>query len=477
MANTYNIFERYGTVTPELTGSLWYGTCRYDLSPAIYQSTTNTIYSANATADYSTFSTTGITGFFDSQNYMYGVGSARYILDGSSPTPLVKMPSSSYYNTGVDSYKTGSVRVWSEHALTMRLDMQMYDGGGSTIGGTDSTTVTLTANQWNTIQVTSSVNAVSYILTLNVTNFNSGTDTGKIFYLDQVSVENLRYATAFNNGATRNSGQVKYTIPKTGPDYTALIWTKIGPQCSSAAGGTHPFFTLYNTSTSYATLNYQEGSTKLQAFKDDTDPNTDIQINAVNYNPGDVVFGALVNDGLTLTMYVGKMGDTSLQTTNSATEFDTFEYIFLGQDPANSRWANSTFEQFLLYNRALTQAELLSIFQSATPLDYISDKRIIFAAATPSTIASFNAFGVAGVGSYRNRDFTVSLDLISALNSNTAYGPTGSSSHMFYGSDVKKLQANSIVSTGSNLSTSTLYKVDNISDIPNLGPVAFASRV
>jgi hypothetical protein len=359
----------------------------------------------------------------------------------------------------------------------MRLDMQMYDGGGSTIGGTDSTSVTIVPNEWNTIQVTSSVNAVSYILTLNVTNFNSGTDTGKIFYLDQVSVENLRYATAFNNGATRNSGQVKYTIPKTGPDYTALIWTKIGPQCSSAAGGTHPFFTLYNTSTSYATLNYQEGSTKLQAFKDDTDPNTDIQINAVNYNPGDVVFGALVNDGLTLTMYVGKMGDPSLQTTNSATEFDTFEYIFLGQDPTNSRWANSTFEQFLLYNRALTQAELLSIFQSATPLDYTSDKRIIFAAATPSTIASFNAFGVAGVGSYRNRDFTVSLDLISALNSNTVYGPTGNSSHMFYGSDVKKLQANSIVSTGSNLSTSTLYKVDNISDIPNLGPVAFASRV
>ena len=477
MANTYNIFERYGTVVPDLLGSNAYGNCRYNLSPAIYQATTNTVYSSIATADYSTFSTTGITGFFDAQNYMYGVGSARYILDGSSPTPLVKIPGSSYYNTSVDSYKTGSVRVWSEHALTMRLDMQIYDGSGNTVGGTESTSITLTPNQWNTIQVTSSVNSVGYIMTLNATNFNSGTDSGKIFYLDQVQVENLRYHTAFNNGASRNAGQVKYTIPKTAPDYTALMWTVIGPQCSAAAGGTHPFFTLYNSSTSYATLNYQEGSTKLQAFKDDTDPNTDIQINAVNYSPGDVVFGALVNDGLTLTMYVAKMGDVALQTTNSATEFDTFEYVYLGQDPANSRWANSTFEQFLLYNRALTQSEVLAIFNSATPLDYTSDKRIILAAATPSTIASYNAYGVAGIGSFRNEDITVSLDILPATSSNTTYGPTGNSSHIFYGTDVKKLQVNNVISTGSNLSVSTLYKVDNIIDVPNTGTIAFASRV
>jgi hypothetical protein len=477
MPSTYNVFERYGTVSPELTGNNYYGNCRYNLSPAIYQSTTNTIFNQSATADYSIFSTTGITGFFDAQTYMYGVGSARYMLDGSSPTPLVKMPSASYYNTGVDSYKTGSVRVWSEHALTMRLDMQIYDGSGNTVGGTESVSTTLTPNQWNTLQVTSSVNSVGYIMTLNATNFNSGTDTGKIFYVDQVQVENLRYHTIFHNSSSRSNGQIKYTIPKTGPDYTALMWTVIGPQCSAAAGGTHPFFTLYNSSTSYATLNYQEGSTKLQAFKDDTDPNTDIQINAVNYNPGDVVFGALVNDGLTLTMYVAKMGDVALQTTNSATEFDTFEYIYLGQDPSNSRWANSTFEQFLLYNRALTQSEVLAIFNSATPLDYTSDKRIIFAAATPSTLASYNALGVTGVGSFRNEDITVSLDLVSTLNSNTLYGPSGQSTSMFFGTDVKKLKVNDIISTGSNISTSTLYRVDNINDTPNLGSIAYASRI
>jgi len=39
MATTYNVFERYGTVNPELAGTHFYGNCRYNLSPAIYQGT------------------------------------------------------------------------------------------------------------------------------------------------------------------------------------------------------------------------------------------------------------------------------------------------------------------------------------------------------------------------------------------------------------------------------------------------------
>jgi hypothetical protein len=131
----------------------------------------------------------------------------------------------------------------------------------------------------------------------------------------------------------------------------------------------------------------------------------------------------------------------------------------------------------LLYNRALTQSEVLAIFNSATPLDYTSDKRIIFAAATPSTIGSYNALGVAGSGSFRNLDITVSLDLISATGSNLTYGPTDGATHMFYGSDVNKLQGNEIISTSSDLTAATLYNVLNISDIENIGRVAFANRV
>jgi hypothetical protein len=131
----------------------------------------------------------------------------------------------------------------------------------------------------------------------------------------------------------------------------------------------------------------------------------------------------------------------------------------------------------LVYNRALTQAEVLSIFQSATPLDYTSDKRIIFAAATPSTVGSYNALTVASSGSFRNLDITVSLDLVSATGSNLIYGPTEGATHMFYGSDVNKLQGNEIIATSSDLTSAVMYSVTNISDIENIGRVAFANRV
>ena len=339
------------------------------------------------------------------------------MIDGSNPSPNIRFPLSTEYNTTVSSYKTASVKVLSEHALQVRLDILMG-------GNTDSTSVTLTPNVWNSITVSSNTSGTSYLASLNILNINTTNDAGKIFYLDQVQVENLRFATAFNNQETRLNGTISYQLPKTGADYTALIWTKIGPQCSTQAQGTHPFFTLYNTSTDYVTLNYQEGATKVQLLKDDTDPNTDIQITSINYAPGDVVFGAIVHDGLSTTLYVAKQSDSVLQTASSATEFQTFEYVYLGSDPANSRWANSTVEQFLLYNKALTQAEVLAVFQSATPLDYTSDKRIIFTAATPSTIGTYNGQGVAGSGSYRYNDETVTLDVITATSSKTTYCPT-----------------------------------------------------
>lgn len=478
MPSTYYLYDRYGTVAPSLSGIQYFAKAKYDLAPVILQGTTNQVFSYDATSDYNTFGTTGCVAQLDYQRGTFGVAGVRYMLDGSSPTPNIKIPSSSYYDTGTNGYKTASLRVYSEYALSFRLDINLQDSGGNPVGSTDSTSVTVSPNTWTDIIVSSSGQGQRVLATLNVTSFNSSTDSGKVFYVDAAQIENLKYATPFNNSTTRTAGNISYTIPVMGPDYTALCWTVAGPQTSTFAGGDHPFFTLYNTSTNYATLNYQKGSTKVQAFKDDTDPNTDLQISGITgVNPGDILFGALVNDGLSMTVYFAKSTDASLQTVSGSTDFDTFSQIFLGRDPSNSRWANGPIEQFLLYNRALTQAEVLEVFQSATPLDYSSDKRIVFASGTPSTIATFNGLGVAGTGQYRTRDLTASLDIVSATGVNTTYSNIGNSTHIVYGADVDKLYFGSIISTGTNLQTSSIYKVDQVMNITNIGKTAYVTKL
>jgi hypothetical protein len=260
-------------------------------------------------------------------------------------------------------------------------------------------------------------------------------------------------------------------------DYTALCWTVAGPQVSSAAGGTHPFFTLYASNSSYATLNYQRGSTKLQAFKDDTDPNTDLQISSLTVEPGTLMFGAMVHSGTSLTAYFAKDGDASLQTVSGNTDFEFFETIYLGQDPVNSYWANGPIENFLLFNRALTQAEILAIFQDVNGMNLSEDKSIILAAATPALVGNLSAEAITAVGSYRNLGSTASLDIISATDLNSSAVPSETSTHVVFGSDVDKLNMTGVIATSTNLTTATIYKVDKIIDIPTAGRSAFVTKL
>jgi hypothetical protein len=477
MPSTYHLYDRYGKIAPTFTGETWLAKCKYSLAPIVSQATNNRVFAADATADYSTFNLTGIMGFYDAQNGTYGVGSARYMLDGTSLSPNIKFPSSTYYDTSVNTYKTGSVRVKSDHALELRLDMQLQDSGGTQVGGTDSTTVTLVAGKWNNIAVTSAVNGQKFLMTLNVLNFNATNDTGKIFFVDSVQVEDNRYQTPFVNAPLRSAGTLNYNIPKMTADYTALCWTVAGPQVSAAAGGAHPFFTLYASNTSYATLNYQRGSTKLQAFKDDTDPNTDLQISSLTINPGTVMFGALVHSGTTMTAYFAQNGDASLQTVSGNTDFEYFETVYLGQDPVNSYWANGPIENFLLFNRALTQSEILAIFQDANGMNFSEDKSIILAAATPALVGSFSAESITSTGSYRYLNSTASLDIIPCVNLNNSVIPSEASTHIVFGADVDKLNMTGVITTSTNLEVANIYRVDKIIDIPTAGRSAFVTKL
>ncbi len=477
MPSTYHLYEGFGEISPTESGTNLFSKCKYNVVPTIQEATTNRVYSYDSTADYLTFALTGMVGYYDSTFGMRGVGSARYILDGSSPTPVVKYPSSSYYNTDTDSYKTGSLYVYSEHALQVRLDLQLQDNGGSSVGSTySSSVVTLVPNTWTRLEVTSGVNSFRFLMTLNIINFSSGSDTGKTFYVDSVQLEDKRYATSFHNSASRIASQIDFTLPKQGPDYTVVAWAKIGNHATSAASGTAPFFTLYNGSTDYATVQYTESVTKIQVFKDDTDPNTDFSTTALDCDPGDLVFVALVNDGLNLTVYTGKDGG-SLLTASQATDFGVFDTIMIGRNPSGN-YMNGPVEQVLMYKRALTQQQVQDIFASATPLDYTSSTNIEFAYGTPSTLGTSKALAYSGSGKYRYKNTTVSLDIvpISSASSNSEY--TGSNAtHIVHGSDCTKLDLYGFISTGTDLTQATMYTINSIWEVTNAGRAAFVYKI
>lgn len=479
MPATYNLFERYGFISPSESGVTLYAPVKNGIGLVVSQGTTNQIYSYDATADYQTFSTTGVVGYYDAFFGTTGVGCPRYTIDGTNPSPTIKFPSADYFQTGADTYKTGQLAIWSEYPLQFRLDMQLRNNSDTQVGGVDSSSVvTITPYQWNHISVTTASNSTKVLMTLNVMN-TSSQDYGKKFWIDDIQVENFRYKTFPYNDVTRNNGAIIYDVPNYGADYTVTGWTKIGPQCTTAAGGNHSFFTLYKTNSSYATMKYQEGSTRVNAFKDDTDPNTDFNISNIDYAPGDLVFFALVHSANTLTAYIGKQG-TSLSTATSNTDWEGFDKIYLGSDPINGHYANSPIEQFLFWDEALTQTELETIFGSSTAYDFTTDKRIILSAATPSTAGTSRALSITSNGFYRNLDRTASLDILplsgvaGAISSTTGFS---SATHIFYGTDAEKLFLNGIVSTGTNLTTATLYRVLGLRNTFGDGEVAYAVKL
>jgi hypothetical protein len=479
MPTTYNLFERYGFISPSETGNTLYAPVKNGLGIAVSQGTTNRIYSYDATSDYQTFTTTGLIGFYDAFFGTTGVGCPRYTIDGTSPSPTIKFPSSDYFQSGADTYKTAQLAIWSEYALQFRLDMQLQNDSSTQVGGVDSSSViTITPNRWNHISITTSSNSTKFLMTLNVMNTSSA-DYGKRFWIDDIQVENLRFKTSPYNDVTRADGSCVYDVPNFGADYTVTGWTVIGPQCTAAAGGTHSFFTLYKTSSSYATMRYQEGATKINAFKNDTDPDTEVNINTIDFTPGDLVFFAMVHSASTLTAYIGKSGG-ALSTATANTEWEGFDKIYLGSDPVNSNYANSPIEQFIYRDEALTESEITTIFNNANAYDFVSDKRILLAAATPTTVGTSRALSITGTGFYRNLDTTASLEPI-ALNGQAGSISTttgfAAASHIFYGTDVTKLFLNGIISTGSNLATSTQYRVLGIKNTFSNGNVAYAVKI
>ena len=479
MASTYYLHQQYGVISPsQEVGTMLYGNCKWNPVPVIEEATTNQVYNYDATADYQAFNMTGLNGYYDAQFGMRGVGSARYTLNGANPAPSIKFPSAAYFDTGSSTYKTGALYVYSEYALQFRLDMQLQDGSGNAVGSTDSTTITITPNQWNRIETVTTGQGQKFLMTLNILGFSSSTDTGKRFWVDSVQVENKRYSTSFFNGVNRIQSVLDFQLPtKQTPDYTITCWARVGNQTSTAAGATSvPFFTVYNSDTDYVSVYYNEGTATVTDYKTDATQNTSITTSTLNLNPGDLVFVALVNDGLTHTLYIGKNGG-SLINASGTTDFQLFDTIQIGRNSVASTYLNGPIENLVYFKKALSSGDINTIFTAANPIDYTYDTHIGLVYAGPSTIGTSKALSYAGVGSYRYSGNTVSLDMISAssMSTNSEYN-SSTETNLVYGNDVTKLELNGYIATGLDLTTATLYKTVAIQNSAVSGSVAFVGR-
>jgi hypothetical protein len=131
-------------------------------------------------------------------------------------------------------------------------------------------------------------------------------------------------------------------------------------------------------------------------------------------------------------------------------------------------------------DEALTESEITTIFNNANAYDFLSDNRIILSVATPTTAGTSKALSITGTGYFRNLNRTASLEPV------TLGGPAGTvsitngfsaASHIFYGEDVEELFLNGIISTGTNLATSTQYRILGLKNTFSNGYVAYAVKI
>jgi hypothetical protein len=150
----------------------------------------------------------------------------------------------------------------------------------------------------------------------------------------------------------------------------------------------------------------------------------------------------------------------------------------LGRNPSSGTYLNGSIENVALHRKALSQSDVQSIFVSATPISYTYSQDVIFVTGGVDLLGSTQAQAISGVGSYRYKNQTVSLDIISAssMSSNSGY-TSSSATHLAYGDDVEDLELNGFISTGTDLTTATVYKVTSIMDSLHSGKTAFLYRV
>ncbi len=340
--------------------------------------------------------------------------------------------------------RTYSATAWvrPSAARLLRLDVNWYTAAGTLLTSINGVANTGTAGAF-TRQSLSAV-APATAAFANVVFASSDSVNADTFHLDAVRLEegtgsaSYRWTGAENaSTSVRTAARALYPLPSTvrGP-LTVVARVRVGAAPTAArevvaltSASRAPSLSLQPTSVQFTSAVDVAGTV------------------SVTVATGDDLFiaGVLSAAGTVYTAYVSQNGGAVLSNTSgaSAAAYGGATTIDVGS-VAGVNHLGGAVEQVLVYNVALTAAEVSALAFATAPTDFDSDPRIVFASGTPKS-GTVTALTSAGSGRFRrSRDITtVAVDplILSGAYAEDNFGAeyqatTGSSSGVGEGDSV-----------------------------------------
>lgn len=277
----------------------------------------------------------------------------------------------------------------------------------ATVNGSPSTLF----GQWQRLSVTftSSASASTSVGNIYVIN-SSVTGTAQQFWADAFQFENKGYATSYCDGSlgvgyawtgtahastsTRAIGALQWTMPTplSASALTIAWWMKVGAEAFQSGNFATPVF-LGNTTDGFQVyLNQASGGFGVNKWAAGANSGFG---SGVVFGLGDILFCALTYDSATLSFYGAKNGAVpSLLNSVATTAVPGLQTVVTLGPNGTGTMPNSPTEQLLIYNRALTLAQVQALAAASAETIFESDNGIMFAAGCGSVRGTTNAKSV-----------------------------------------------------------------------------------
>lgn len=393
-----HVLEPFGAVQPTtLLGPVRQATVKYGNALFVEEGTTNLVTNPSAEVDTTgwTVGTGNAVITRDTTRARHGVASFKVTVTASGDVNI-NIVSAAFAAGNV----AAGVDIYPRRLATIDLS------AGAVIVRTSN----VPSGRWTRVLAETAAGAAGS----GTTVIYNGAVAGEVFWLDAGQVEQKRFATTFADGSlgsgyawtgtahastsVRTAGQLKQPLAAalSMNAVTVCQWIRVGRVPAV------PVFVRMGASDEEALeVIGIAGNVQLRKIVGGTDTAVSPGVTLVS---GDLLFCAVTFNGSTLIGYASKNGGAILSASAASTTVPaSATTVAIGSTLGGTNHANSAVEQVLVYNAALTAAEISVLAFTEAPTDFDSDARIVFASGTPGTDDSVTATTTAGTGRYRSR--------------------------------------------------------------------------